>query len=146
MMVGSPYQTAENLAEDMLFIEKFKPHMIGVGPFLPAENTPFEKEKAGTLEETLFVVSLLRIMRPSVLLPATTALGSLAKDGRSQAILAGANVMMPNISPAENREKYSLYDNKIGKGEDAETSIDNVVKALADIGYYPSVERGDYKE
>lgn len=146
MMVGSPYQTAENLAEDMLFIEKFKPHMIGVGPFLPAKNTPFENEKAGTLEETLFVVSLLRIMRPSVLLPATTALGTLAKDGRCQAILSGANVMMPNISPTENREKYSLYDNKIGKGEDAETSIDNVVKALADIGYYPSVDRGDYKE
>lgn len=146
MMIGSPYQTSENLAEDMLFIENFKPHMIGVGPFLPAKNTPFENEKSGTLEETLFVVSLLRIMRPGVLLPATTALGTLAKDGRCRAILSGANVMMPNISPEENRKNYSLYDNKIGTSENAETSIDNVVKALADIGYYPSVERGDYKE
>lgn len=146
MMIGSPYQTAENLAEDMLFIEKFKPHMIGVGPFLPAKNTPFEMMNAGTLEETLFVVSLLRIMHPNVLLPATTALGTLAKDGRCRAILSGANVMMPNISPEENRKNYSLYDNKIGTSENAETSIDNVVKALADIGYYPSVERGDYKE
>ena len=109
-------------------------------------NTPFENMPGGDLEKTLFVVSLLRIMMPSVLLPATTALGTLAKDGRCRAILSGANVMMPNISPTENREKYSLYDNKIGKGEDAETSIDNVVKALSHIGYYPSVERGDYKE
>lgn len=146
MMIGSPYQTKENLAEDMLFIESFKPHMIGVGPFLPAKNTPFENEKAGTLEETLFVVSLLRIMHESVLLPATTALGTLSKSGRCQAILSGANVMMPNISPTENRKNYSLYDNKIGTGENAETSIDNVVKALAYIGYYPSVDRGDYKE
>ena len=145
MMIGSPYQTAENLAEDMLFIERFKPQMVGVGPFLPAQNTPFEKEKAGTLEETLFVVSLLRIMHENLLLPATTALGTLAKDGRCRAILSGANVMMPNISPSENREKYSLYDNKIGKDESAEISIDNVVKALADIGYYPSCDRGDYK-
>lgn len=146
MMIGSPYQTAENLAEDMLFIESFKPHMIGIGPFLPAENTPFEKETAGNLEKTVFVVSLCRIMLPSVLLPATTALGTLAPDGRLKAILAGANVMMPNISPTENRKNYSLYNNKIGTGDSAEKSVENVVSSLAKIGYEPTVARGDYCE
>lgn len=146
MMIGSPYQTAENLADDMLFLESFKPHMIGIGPFLPAENTPFEKEKAGSLEETLFVLSLVRIMLPPVLLPATTALGTLAKNGRQRAILSGANVMMPNISPTENRKNYSLYNDKIGTGEDAEKSVENVVNSLKEIGYEPTVARGDYKE
>lgn len=146
IMVGSPYQTAENLAEDMLFMAEFKPQMIGVGPFLPAENTPFEKEVGGTVEKTVFIVSLLRIMLPYALLPATTALGTLEKNGRAKAILAGANVMMPNISPTENREKYALYNNKIGTNESAETSIDNVVKALGEIGYEPTVSRGDYSE
>ena len=145
MMIGSPYQTAENLANDMLFIKEFQPHMIGVGPFLPAANTPFSAEKAGTLRETLFVVSLIRIMLPSALLPATTALGTLDEKGRQKAILSGANVMMPNISPAENRAKYALYNDKIGKGEDAKKSVENVVKALAEIGYAPTVSRGDYE-
>lgn len=146
MMIGSPYQTAENLADDMLFLEEFKPHMIGIGPFLPAENTPFEKQKAGSLEDTLFVLSLVRIMLPNVLLPATTALGTLAKDGRQRAILSGANVMMPNISPTENRKNYSLYNDKIGTGESAEKSVENVVNSLKEIGYEPTVARGDYKE
>lgn len=146
MMIGSPYQTAENLANDMLFLEEFKPHMIGIGPFLPAENTPFEKEKAGSLTETLFVLSLVRIMLPNVLLPATTALGTLAKNGRQRAILSGANVMMPNISPTENRKNYSLYSGKIGTGEDAEKSVENVVTSLKEIGYEPTVARGDYKD
>ena len=113
---------------------------------MPAENTPFEKERAGTLEETLFVLSLIRIMLESVLLPATTALGTLDPKGRQKAILSGANVMMPNISPQENREKYSLYTGKIGVGESAEKSVENVVKTLHEIGYEPTVLRGDYKE
>lgn len=146
MMIGSPYQQAENIADDMLFLEEFKPHMIGIGPFLPAENTPFEKEKAGSLDTTLFVLSLVRIMLPNVLLPATTALGTLAKDGRQRAILSGANVMMPNISPTENRKNYSLYNDKIGTGENAEKSVENVVNSLKEIGYEPIVSRGDYKE
>lgn len=146
MMIGSPYQTAENLANDMLFLEEFKPHMIGIGPFLPAENTPFEKEKAGSLSQTLFVLSLVRIMLPNVLLPATTALGTLAKNGRQRAILSGANVMMPNISPTENRKNYALYSGKIGTGEDAVKSVENVVNSLKEIGYEPTISRGDYKE
>lgn len=145
MMIGSPYQTAENLAEDMLFLEQFRPHMVGIGPFLPAENTPFENEKAGTLDKTLFVLSLVRIMLKNVLLPATTALGTLAKDGRVRAILSGANVMMPNISPTQTRKDYSLYDGKIGAGETAVESIQNVKDALAKIGYVPLISRGDYK-
>lgn len=146
MMIGSPYQTCENLADDMLFLKEFKPHMIGIGPFLPAENTPFSKEKAGSLEQTLFVLSLVRIMLPNVLLPATTALGTLAKDGRQRAILSGANVMMPNISPAENRKNYALYNDKIGAGESAEESVEKVINSLKEIGYEPIVSRGDYKE
>lgn len=145
MMIGSPYQSAENLANDMLFLEEFKPQMIGIGPFLPAENTPFAKESAGSLEQTLFILSLVRIMLPRVLLPATTALGTLAKNGRQRAILSGANVMMPNISPTENRKNYSLYNDKIGTGESAEKSVENVVNSLMEIGYEPTVERGDYK-
>lgn len=146
MMIGSPYQTCENLADDMLFLKEFKPHMIGIGPFLPAKNTPFSKEKAGSLEQTLFVLSLVRIMLPNVLLPATTALGTLAKDGRQRAILSGANVMMPNISPAENRKNYALYNDKIGAGESAEESVEKVINSLKEIGYEPIVSRGDYKE
>lgn len=146
MMIGSPYQTAENLAEDMMFLARFNPHMIGVGPFLPAKNTPFEKEKAGTLEETLFALSLVRIMLENVLLPATTALGTLDVKGRQKAILSGANVMMPNISPTENRKNYALYNDKIGADESAQKSVENVVKNLREIGYEPTVLRGDYKE
>ena len=111
-MVGSPGQTPETLARDMLFIKELKPHMIGIGPFLPHKDTPFGKEPQGSYELTLFLLSLLRIMEKNVLLPATTALGTIHPEGREAGILAGANVVMPNLSPVSVREKYSLYDNK----------------------------------
>ncbi|MDD7429158.1 MAG: [FeFe] hydrogenase H-cluster radical SAM maturase HydE, partial [Oscillospiraceae bacterium] len=110
-MVGSPYQTADTLAEDMLFLKGLDPHMVGIGPFIPHHDTPFAAEKAGTLELTLFMVALTRLMLPHALIPATTALGTVAFDGRERGILAGANVVMPNLSPRDVRKKYLLYDN-----------------------------------
>ncbi len=146
MMIGAPGQTPEHLAEDMLFMRAFRPHMIGIGPFLPAKNTPFEKEKSGTLSDTLFFLSLCRIMLPDVLLPATTALGTIDEKGREKGIFAGANVIMPNISPTENRKNYSLYDNKIGTADTARDSKEKVEKMLVDIGFSAPSVRGDFKK
>lgn len=145
MMVGSPYQTNDNLADDMLFMQKFKPHMIGMGPFIPAANTPFESESAGSLSKTIFLLSLCRIMLPNVLLPATTALATLDPAGREKAIAAGANVVMPNISPSANRKNYLLYDNKAGIADNLEQSRNKVMAMLRKIGYTASESRGDYK-
>ncbi len=146
MMLGAPYQTAEDLAEDMVFMQEFRPHMIGVGPFIPAKNTPFEEEAAGGLKQTLFFLSLCRIMNPDVLLPATTALGTIEKNGREKGLFAGANVIMPNLSPTGNRKNYSLYDNKIGTSDSAEDSKKKVDEMLQSIGYAALISRGDYKE
>lgn len=111
-MVGSPYQTIDNLIEDLLFIRDFKPQMIGIGPFIPHHDTPFHDQTAGTMEQTLRLIAILRLMLPKAPTPATTALGTIAPDGREQGILAGANVVMPNLSPIEVRKDYLLYDNK----------------------------------
>ncbi len=146
MMLGAPFQTAEHLAEDMMFMQEFRPHMIGVGPFIPAKNTPFEKEAAGKIEQTLFFLSLCRIMNPDVLLPATTALGTIDNNGREKGLFAGANVIMPNISPTENRKNYSLYDNKIGTTDTAAESKAKVDAMLFNIGYQALITRGDYGE
>ena len=146
MMIGSPYQTAENIAEDMLFIAEFKPQMIGVGPFIPHHDTPFGDKEAGSVALTLFLLSLCRIMLPNVLLPATTALGTLSQDGRKAGILAGANVIMPNLSPAVQREKYMLYDNKAITGDDAGESLRVLQQHMSEIGYELVVGRGDYQE
>lgn len=118
-MVGSPGQTEETLAEDMLFIQGFQPHMVGIGPFVPHHETPFGREPGGTVEDTLYLLSLIRILEPTVLLPATTALGTIDPRGREKGILAGANVVMPNLSPTNVRKKYELYDNKICTGDEA---------------------------
>lgn len=142
-MVGSPYQTPEHLAEDMLFIKKLNPHMVGIGPFIPHRDTPFGDEPAGTLELTLFMLGLLRLMLPKVLLPATTALGTIAGNGRELGILAGANVIMPNLSPASVRKDYSLYDNKLCTGDEAAEYIDSLKKRIASIGYQIVTARGD---
>ncbi|MCR5824091.1 MAG: [FeFe] hydrogenase H-cluster radical SAM maturase HydE [Lachnospiraceae bacterium] len=142
-MVGSPFQTPETLADDLLFLKDLEPHMIGIGPFIPHHDTPFANEKAGTVELTLFLLAIIRIMLPDVLLPATTALGTVAADGREQGILAGANVLMPNLSPKDVRGKYLLYDNKICTGEEAaecKACLDNRIKR---IGYETVTDRGD---
>lgn len=142
-MVGSPFQTPENLADDMLFLEKLNPQMVGIGPFIPHHDTPFADQPAGTLDLTLFMLGLIRLLLPKVLLPATTALGTIAPDGRERGILAGANVVMPNLSPLQVREKYLLYDNKICTGSEAAESLRDLESRMQSIGYRVAVCRGD---
>lgn len=144
-MVGSPGQTVETLAEDMLLISRLHPQMAGIGPFLPHKDTPFGKEKAGSLELTLYLLSLLRIMEKNILLPATTALGTVHEKGREMGVLAGANVVMPNLSPVGVRRKYSLYDNKICTGEEAAECIGCLKRRMESIGYEIVTDRGDWQ-
>ena len=143
-MVGSPYQTIENLAEDMMFIAEFKPQMLGIGPFIPHKDTPFSVFPAGNVELTLFLLALSRLLLPKVLLPATTALGTLDPKGREKAVLAGANVVMPNLSPLHVREQYMLYNNKIATGLEAAEGVAKLAENMATIGYELVHERGDY--
>lgn len=144
-MVGSPYQTIENIAEDLIFLKELSPHMIGIGPFIPHHQTPFAGNKQGTLKETLKLISILRIMFPNVLIPATTALGTIDPRGRELGILSGANVVMPNLSPTAVRKKYELYDNKICTGDEAAECRFCLDKRMKSIGYELCVDRGDYK-
>ena len=144
-MVGSPHQTARCLARDMRFIEELDPEMVGIGPFIPQHDTPFGGEAAGTLEETLFLLGLLRLLKPKVLLPATTALGTIHPMGRELGILAGGNVVMPNLSPVGVRAKYMLYDNKICTGDEAAECVSCMKRRMESIGYEVVVDRGDYK-
>lgn len=146
MMIGSPGQTAENIYEDIRFLEELQPQMIGVGPFLPASGTPFANCSAGSAEDTILVVSLLRLRFPDALLPATTALATLLPDGMERAIRAGANVVMPNISPLEERKKYSIYDNKKSTGAESAQQMQLLEKRLNDIGYHIDYSRGDFKQ
>lgn len=142
-MVGSPYQTMEQLAKDLKFIEGFQPDMCGIGPFIPHKDTVFAKEAAGSAALTCYLVSLIRLIHPSVLLPATTALGTLDPLGREKGILAGGNVVMPNLSPKKVRKKYLLYDNKISTGQEAAEGLEELKKRMDSIGYEVVNERGD---
>lgn len=144
-MVGSPFQTTGCLVEDLLFIKELKPHMVGIGPFIPHHDTPFAGEKGGTLELTLFLLALIRLTLPEVLLPATTALGTIDPKGRELGILAGANVVMPNLSPTNVRNKYLLYDNKICTGDEAAECRYCMERRIQSIGYNIAVSRGDHK-
>ncbi|HHY82963.1 MAG TPA: [FeFe] hydrogenase H-cluster radical SAM maturase HydE [Clostridiales bacterium] len=144
-MVGSPFQTTECLVEDLMFIQQLNPHMVGIGPFIPHHQTPFADKKAGTLELTLFLLGIIRLMLPDVLLPATTALGTIHPKGRELGILAGANVVMPNLSPKSVRKKYMLYDNKICTGDEAAECLSCMKKRLESISYHIVVSRGDHK-
>ena len=144
-MVGSPYQTKYDLAMDLKFIEEFKPEMCGIGPFIPHVDTIYKDEPAGTLEDTLLYLSIVRIIDEKVLLPATTALGTIVPDGREQGVLHGANVVMPNISPLDVRQKYMLYNNKVGTTGDAEKNIQILKEKMDRIGYNLVFSRGDYK-
>ena len=143
-MVGSPYQTVHTLYEDLMFIKELEPHMVGIGPFIPQKDTPFAMKKAGTLEMTLRLLSIIRLMNPHVLLPATTALGTIHPLGRELGIKAGANVVMPNLSPVDVREKYKLYDNKICTGDEAAECRQCMSRRMESIGYRVVVSRGDY--
>lgn len=145
-MVGSPYQTVENLADDLMFLQKLRPQMIGIGPFIPHHDTPFKDEPAGSVELTLVLLAVLRLLFPHVLLPATTALGTLAPGGRLLGIKAGANVIMPNLSPQNVRGKYLLYDNKLHTGAEAAEALNELQREVASIGYRIVSARGDYTE
>lgn len=143
-MVGSPFQTAENLADDMLFLTELSPQMVGIGPFIPHHDTPFRDKPPGTLELTLFLLGLIRLALPKVLLPATTALGTISPRGRELGILAGANVVMPNLSPTSVRKDYLLYDNKICTGDEAVECRQCLSRRMESIGYEIVVSRGDF--
>ena len=142
-MVGSPYQTAGHLANDLLFLKELMPHMVGIGPFIAQKDSPFANCPNGTLEETLLLLALVRLTLPHVLLPAPTALGTIHPKGRELGILAGANVVMPNLSPAEVREKYQLYDNKICTGEESAQCLNCLSERVSSIGYQLVSKRGD---
>lgn len=144
IMVGSPYQTIGHLVEDLLYIEQFRPEMIGMGPFLPHHDTPFASYPPGSMRLTLKLLSIFRLMHPGALIPSTTALATLAPDGRERGILAGANVVMPNLSPQSQRQKYSLYDNKASLGAEAAEGLRMLENKLNNIGYKISKDRGDY--
>ena len=145
-MVGSPHQTAKTLAKDLYFIQEFQPDMCGIGPFIPQHATVFAKEKAGTLQDTLFLLSLLRLIHPNMLIPATTALGTIDKRGRELGILSGANVLMPNLSPTAVRKKYLLYDNKICTGDESAQCRACLSRRMESIGAHLLVDRGDVKK
>lgn len=144
-MVGSPFQTTEHLVKEMRFVEDFKPDMCGIGPFIPHHDTPFAHEPAGTLELTLYLLSIIRLIHPHVLLPATTALGTIDPRGREKGMLAGANVVMPNLSPVGVRKQYELYDNKICTGEESAQCRGCLGMRMTLIGYDLAVDRGDVR-
>ncbi len=143
-MVGSPGQTDECYADDLAYLLELQPHMIGIGPFIPHHETPFRDEAAGTLEDTLYFLAVLRIMFPEVLLPATTALGTIHPRGREMGVLAGANVIMPNLSPTSVRKDYLLYDGKICTGDEAAECRYCMERRMENIGYKVVTSRGDH--
>ena len=145
-MVGSPFKTASTIAKDLKFIEEFKPDMCGIGPFIPHRDTPFKDYPSGTAEFTCYLLSIIRLIHPTVLLPATTALGTIHPNGRELGIKSGANVVMPNLSPIEVRKKYMLYNDKISTNEESAQSIDILKKKMTSIGYEIVTDRGDRKE
>ena len=140
-MVGSPYQTNECLAEDLIFLKELEPDMVGIGPFLPHHDTPFAKK--GSVSKTLLLLTIIRIILPKVLLPATTALGTAENDGREKGLSVGANVVMPNLSPLSRRKQYELYDNKICMDEEAAENVKSLERKVKELGYILVAERGD---
>ncbi len=143
-MVGSPHQTDLHLAEDLVFLQELQPEMVGIGPFIPHHDTPFAKYPAGSVDLTLFLLSVIRILLPDVLLPATTALGTTDPRGREKGMLFGANVIMPNLSPEQNRSQYALYDNKIGISGDTKQNLAMLKESMASAGFTIVCGRGDH--
>ena len=144
-MVGSPGQTIDTLYEDLMFIKELNPEMVGIGPFIPHQDTPFANEPTGTLDMTLRLLAIIRLIHPHVLLPATTALGTIDPKGREKGVQAGGNVVMPNLSPVNVRDKYKLYDNKICTGDEAAECKNCMSARMKSIGYEVVTDRGDYK-
>ncbi len=145
-MVGSPYQTAVHISKDLKFIEQFKPEMCGIGPFIPHRETVFADLTAGAVELTCYLLSIIRLISPNILLPATTALGTLDPGGREKGILAGANVVMPNLSSTETALKYELYNNKLSSGAENAANLEMLKKRMKEIGYKIVTNRGDIKK
>ena len=143
-MVGSPHQTLETLKKDLQFIETFRPEMVGIGPFIPAAGTPFEHMPAGSVELTIRLLAIIRILHPHVLLPATSALGTMHPQGRERAVNAGANVVMPNLSPQDTRALYAIYNNKLSTGSEAAESAADIRARMKAIGYEVPTDRGDF--
>ena len=146
IMIGSPFQTVDHIINDLLFMKDFQPHMVGMGPFIPHAKTPFKDRPAGSLKDTLHLLGIVRLMLPYVLLPSTTALGTIVPDGRELGLLAGANVVMPNLSPLDVRKKYLLYDGKISTGAEAAESLADLKKRVESVGYKIEMVRGDCKQ
>lgn len=144
-MVGSPFQTSRTLAEDMLFLKELQPHMVGIGPFIPHHDTPFGSYPSGSADLTVFFIALIRLMLPFALIPATTSLGTSDPMGREKGILAGANVIMPNLSPLSVRKKYMLYDNKLCTGDEAAEHLKELKERMRRVGCEISAGRGDCK-
>ena len=142
-MVGAPFQTASHIAKDLKFIEEFSPEMCGIGPFIPHKATEFKDFSSGDVELTCFLLSIIRLIKPNILLPATTALGTIKEGGRELGILSGANVVMPNLSPLKERSKYALYDNKLATGVESAEQIENLKNQIQKIGYEIVCDRGD---
>ncbi len=143
-MVQSPFQTYETLAEDFLFLRELRPHMVGIGPFIPQKDTRFRDYDTPSPDRTLILLSLIRVLLPKVLLPATTALGTIDPLGREKGLRAGANVLMPNLSPVEHRKDYALYDNKICTGDEAAECLSFLSRRIASAGFVPDFSRGDH--
>ena len=145
-MVGSPFQTLDTLKKDLAFLADFRPEMVGIGPFIPADGTPFQNNPAGSIDLTLRLLAIIRILLPDVLLPATTALGTLHPTGRERAIAAGANVIMPNLSPQDTRALYSIYNNKLSTQSEAAETVADIRARLLAIGFNAPIDRGDHRE
>ncbi len=144
IMVGSPFQSLNSIVEDIMYLVDFKPHMIGIGPFIPQHETLFSRFPAGSVDLTARFYAILRLALPFALIPSTTAMATLSPDGRLRGILAGANVVMPNLSPADNRAKYALYDNKASFGAESAQGIKKLADELSSIGYHIDWSRGDF--
>lgn len=145
-MVGSPFQTTANLVEDLRFLQELQPDMIGIGPFLPHADTPFGNKEKGSLTKCLNLIAILRLMFPYALIPSTTALGTIHPEGREMGLKAGANVIMPNLSPVRVRKLYELYDNKICTGEEAAECRSCLERRVSSVGFEIVSDRGDVKK
>lgn len=143
IMVGSPFQTEDCIVKDLAFMKELSPDMIGIGPFICHEKTPFAAYESGSVDMTVRLIAILRLMFPYALIPATTALGTLDPHGREKGLKAGANVVMPNLSPSDVREYYKLYDNKLCSGDEAAEAVKEMSLRIDSAGYRSVVARGD---
>lgn len=146
MMIGVRGQSVDDLIDDLLLMERIRPQMIGIGPFIPHRNTPLGEYPAGSVELTLLMLSIVRLMYPTALIPSTTALATLSTEGRRMGILSGANVVMPNLTPPSERKKYAIYEDKASSGSEAVEGLRVLEQELNEIGYHIDYSRGDYKK